>query len=116
MSKTVENKKPLKGRKKLGECLVEAGLIDQKTLARALDIQKMQKKKIGQILMDMGVIDDQEIAKALSTQLKIPLVRLKGLEIPKEIISIVPSEMAENYLIIPIKKQREVSWWPWSIR
>jgi type IV pilus assembly protein PilB len=90
-------------RKKLGELLLQANLIDQKTLENALEIQKTQKKKIGQILMDMGVTDDEKIAKALASQLKIPFLRLSGIDIPKEVIDLVPHDMAENYLLLPIK-------------
>lgn len=101
---TAEKKKPSEKRKKLGELLVEVGLIDRRVLVKALEIQKMKKKRIGQILIDMGVADEEEIAKALSSQLRIPLVRLKKTDIPEEIISLVPHELAENYLLIPIKK------------
>jgi len=104
MNKPLENSQPSGGRKKLGECLMEAGLIDEKTLAKALEIQKVRKKKIGQILIDMGVADDEEIAKALATQLMIPFLRLGKTEIPQEIISLVPAEVAENYLLIPVKR------------
>jgi len=89
-------------RKKLGDLLIDAGLIDNKTLKQALEVQKGTNKKIGQILMDMGVVDDIEIAKALSTQLKIPFISLKEKEVPKEITSIVPADMAENYLLVPL--------------
>jgi type IV pilus assembly protein PilB len=91
-------------RKRLGEFLVEAGLIDNKVLDKALELQKINKRKLGQILIDMGVADDDIIAKTLSRQLNIPLVHLKGLEIPREVLSLVPPEMVENYLLIPVKK------------
>jgi len=107
MNKPVKAQNVRKRRKRLGECLIESGLIDKKTLANALEIQKVQKKKIGQILIDMGVADDEEIAKALAGQLKIPVVNLNEIKIPKEIISLVPSEMAENFLLIPIKEERK---------
>lgn len=97
-------KKIHQGRRKLGECLIEAGLIDQKTLDKALEIQKVKKKKIGQILIEMGVTDDVEIAKALSKQLNIPFITLRSIELPEEIKSLVPTEMAENYLMVPIRR------------
>jgi len=104
MSIPTENtpKAPVR-RKKLGELLLQANLIDQKTLDNALEIQKTQKKKIGQILMDMGVTDDEMIAKALASQLKIPFLRLSNIQIPKEVLDLVPQEMAENYLLLPVK-------------
>jgi len=104
MNTTTENtpKAPTR-RKKLGELLFQANLIDQKTLENALAIQKKQKKRIGQILMDMGVIDDEMIAKALASQLKIPFLRLGNVEIPKEVTDLVPQAMAENYMLLPVK-------------
>ena len=104
MSTPTENtpKAPAR-RKKLGELLLQANLIDQQTLEKALELQKTQKKKIGQILMDMGVTDDEKIAKALASQLKIPFLRLNDIQIPKEVIDLVPQDMAENYLLLPVK-------------
>ena len=105
MNKPIRAGKSAKGRKKLGECLVEAGLIDQSTLAKALEIQKVQRKKLGNILIDMGVADDETIARALAGQLRIPLVRLINARIDDEVIKMVPSELAENHLLIPVKEK-----------
>jgi len=101
--KTIETQKASRGRKRIGECLIEAGLIDQETLAKALEIQKSQKKKVGQILIEMGVADDVTIAKAMAEQLKIPFFRLEKKMISKEVLKLVPAELAENYLLIPIE-------------
>ena len=91
-------------RKKLGDILVEAGVIDQKTLFNALEIQKVQRKRIGQILINMGVADDEGIAKALARQLKIPFLHLGEVKIEPGIIALISPEMVENYLLIPIRK------------
>ena len=93
-----------KKRLKLGDILIKAGIIDAKTLANALEIQKTRKKRIGQILKEMGVADDEEIARALATQLKIPFARLKDVQIAPEVIAHVPPEVAENYLLLPLKE------------
>jgi type IV pilus assembly protein PilB len=104
MNKPVRNTKPHPQRKKLGELLIEAGLIDERTLSKALDIQKIKKKKLGQILVDMGVADQQVIANALASQLNIPLVRLNEIEVSEEAISIVPAEIAQHYLLVPVER------------
>ena len=91
-------------RKELGEYLVEAGIIDQKVLFKALEIQKVQKKRIGQILINMGVADDEDVAEALALQLKIPFLHLGEVKIEPEVIALIPPEMVENYLLIPIRK------------
>jgi len=105
------NSKPVKSpqkKLKIGDILVKSGLIDKKTLAKALEIQKAQKKRLGQILVNMGVVDEVIIAKTLARQLKIPYGRLKNVKIAKEVIGLVPAELAENHLVFPIK-QREKS-------
>lgn len=89
MYKSIKTKKPPVKHKKLGEILVQAGLIDLKTLYNAMDVQKIQKKKIGRTLIEMRVVDDVEIAKALSIQFNIPFVRLEKKKIPDEIISLL---------------------------
>lgn len=91
-------------RKRLGDILVDAGLIDPKTLFKALEIQKVEKKRIGQILIDMGAAGEEEIAKAVARQLKIPFLCPGEVNIEPEILALIPPEMVENYLLIPIKK------------
>jgi type IV pilus assembly protein PilB len=107
MEKSVETKKRFTQRKRLGEYLIAFGLIDEKTLVKALDIQKIHKKRLGRILMDMGVADDEMIAKALASQLNIPLLRLDQSEVPTSIRSLVPFAMAEHYQLIPMAKHEE---------
>ena len=102
--KPTKKLRPIKKRKELGDCLIEAGLIDEKTLARALEIQKGQEKRLGQVLIDMGVADYEVIGKALARQFNIPFLRLDKTKIPEEITSLVPAGMAENYLVIPVER------------
>ncbi|MDZ7696825.1 MAG: ATPase, T2SS/T4P/T4SS family [Deltaproteobacteria bacterium] len=101
------NKHPLSQKKKLGEYLVKGGLIDEETLTKALELQKTQKRRLGQVLVDMGVADEIIIAKTLAKQMKIPYGRLKGQQIAKRVIDLVSPELAENHLVIPIKKREK---------
>ena len=89
---------------KLGDLLIKAGLIDGKLLREALGIQRVQKKKLGEVLMDMGILDDVDIANALASQLKIPFLRLEKIKVPEDIISLIPREMAEQYTLLPLRK------------
>jgi len=99
--------KPAKSPKKpirLGEYLVKIGLIDKETLNKALKTQKSIKKKLGQILVDMGVADDVAIAKALAVSLKIPYGRIDKASIHNDIIGLIPPELAEKHMVIPLRK------------
>jgi type IV pilus assembly protein PilB len=92
---------------RIGELLVKSGLIDDEMLAKALDIQKSQKRRLGQVLVDMGVADQVVIAKTLAKQLKIPYGRLDNVKIAKEVIDLVSAQLAENHLVIPLKKKEK---------
>ncbi|RLC24825.1 MAG: type II secretion system protein GspE, partial [Deltaproteobacteria bacterium] len=101
------SKSRVKGHRKLGDLLVESGLIDRKTLAKALEIQKIQNKRLGQILIDMGVADDEEIARTLARQLDVPFLKLSRIKLPEDVISMVPADLAENHLLLPVKKDEK---------
>ena len=88
-------------RRKIGEILVAAGLIDPDHLDRAVEIQASQGKKLGQVLIDMGVTDDVQIAQALATQLDIPFLRIRPDTISPAAVALVPREITENYTLIP---------------
>jgi len=91
-------------RKKLGECLVEAGLISKDQLDDALRIQKETGKRLGRILLEKKLISEEALDTILSEQLGIPHVWLrKGLIDPK-IVNIIPQDKARLYQVIPMFK------------
>ncbi|NIQ90598.1 MAG: response regulator [Deltaproteobacteria bacterium] len=92
-------------RKKLGQILVEAGLINENQLVQALEEQKKKKgKQLGRIIIEKEWAKNEDICKALSKQLNIPYVKLKELEISKEVIETLPRKQASRKLICPYKK------------
>ena len=107
MSKETSLKKSNRWHKKLGTYLLTAGLIDEQTLANVLDIQRRQKHpkdRIGKLLIEMGVTDDVNIAKTLASQLNIEFLRLKNLDISREVLSYISASTASSSLIIPVRK------------
>lgn len=92
------------GRKYIGKVLLEQGLINQTQLDDSLEYAAGVNRRIGNILKERGYVDDIGIAQALSKQLSIPYLDLGGLEIPLEVLNLVPESLAENYLVLPISK------------
>ena len=92
----------LEWRQRLGNYLLEAGLVDNVFLARALDDEE-NNKTIDQFLLDAGVLNDQSMAKALAKQMKLPFIRLNELDIPWGAIYLIPVEVAKSRLLIPVK-------------
>lgn len=89
-------------RKKLGEILIEAGLIDEKILNLALEKSRISGERIGEVLVKEGYITEDKIAKALGQQYNIPYIGENILEIDKNYPALLPSELAYKFNAIPI--------------
>jgi len=88
-------------RKRLGEILIEAGLIDETGLRSALIDQRRYGGPLGRVLVDMKMVIEEDLVQALSKQLAVPLVDLDSLEIPQAVLDLVTADMAEAHGIIP---------------
>jgi tRNA A-37 threonylcarbamoyl transferase component Bud32 len=71
--------------RKLGEMLVESGIITEEQLEQALNLQKTKDEKIGKILEDLGFASKDTVAKALSEKLNIQIITYTGQKIPSGI-------------------------------
>ncbi len=89
-------------RKRLGELLVETGLLSEENLTRALSEQRTLRKKLGEVIVDQGLATEDEIAQALSLQLGIPLVDLTNTPVEPQAIELIPEKVARRHLIVPI--------------
>lgn len=90
--------------KQLGEVLIEHGIVSVSQLEKGLLLQKERGGLIGEILVEMGFAKEEDIAQALTVQYGFPYLPLTNYEISPEIIEIVPSRVARQYLLIPIDK------------
>ncbi len=90
-------------RRKLGEILLEEGLITDEQLETALTIQKGKNKKLGKVLIELGYINDMQVAETLTKQLSLQMVDCKDYNPSMEILSLVPKEIAESKLVLPLE-------------
>ena len=93
------------GRKKLrlGDLLVNSGVITEEQLMKALELQKGTGRKLGEVLIDEGIATDESITKALSSQLGIEMIELNNVSIPEEILNLVPSSVLKKNKMIPFE-------------
>src|SRR5258705_13218711 len=89
---------------KLGEMLIKAHLITQEQLAKALEHQKTNGGKIGFNLVKLGIVKEDDITQLLSQQYGVPAIKLLSVQIDEAVIKLIPSEVAQKYLIMPINK------------
>lgn len=90
--------------KQLGELLIDVGIINQSQLDQALTAQKEKGGLIGEILVELGFAKEEDITKALTAQYGFPYLPLSSYEVNTEIINVIPSRVARQYLLIPIDK------------
>jgi type IV pilus assembly protein PilB len=92
---------------KLGEILIEQGLISREQLENALKEQKAHagdQKRVGSYLIDLGYVTEKEIAQALGLQFNLPVMSLDGIRIKPDILDLVPELMTKKFNIIPLFK------------
>lgn len=93
------------GKKKLrlGDVLINSGMITQEQLEDALAAQKGSGKKLGEVLVDKNAVNEDDIAKALSSQLGLEMVDLINISIPEEILNMVPVNVLKKNKIFPFE-------------
>lgn len=89
-------------RKRLGDILVEHGLLTQADLNEALQT-KTAEQRIGDALLQRGLITEQQLIETLEVQLGIPHVSLFRYPFDKNLFNMVPKEMAKRNQLVPLK-------------
>ncbi|MBD3267568.1 type II secretion system protein GspE [bacterium] len=88
-------------KKRLGDLLVEEGLITESQLKQAL-AQQSPTKRLGQILQEMDLLTEQEVVDTLSQQLDIPCMNSDMFLIDPKVVEYVPEPIARRHNIIPL--------------
>lgn len=88
--------------KRLGDVLVDAGLITDGQLADALEAQKQTKRRLGDELISQGVISEQGLIEALQMQLGIEFVDLSQGDLDPEMSRVISKNVARQYDVVPV--------------
>jgi type IV pilus assembly protein PilB len=89
---------------KLGEMLVKAGLLTPQKLNEALEYQKTNGGKLGLNLVKLGYVKEEDLTRILSQQYGVPSIHLPKVEIDDTVVKLIPSEVAQKYLIMPVQR------------
>lgn len=95
-------------RTKIGEILIEAGLIDEIQLIKALGEQKQWGGRLCSIIVNMGFADEESISAVLGKQLKQKCVSFDDIQISPDILKLVDLETARKYNVIPVELNNKV--------
>jgi type IV pilus assembly protein PilB len=89
---------------KIGEMLLKGNLITPEQLRTALETQKKTKERVGTVLVKSGFIKEPELLAFLGRQFNVPVVDLGKYEINSEVVRLLPEEMVQKHLALPINR------------
>jgi len=92
--------------KRIGELLVEAGVLSQQQLEQALFAQRKDGRRLGQLLIELGLVGETKLTQTLSRQLSVPWVSLYHVDFSRNLLNLVPRGVAEKYSLVPIFVRR----------
>jgi type IV pilus assembly protein PilB len=94
--------------KRIGDILIEQGLITSQQLKEALEAQKNgNKKRLGEIFVETGVINREELYEVLQYVYEAEYVELSNYVIDPEVISLISEKAALRFKLIPISKNED---------
>ncbi len=91
---------------RLGEMLLEAGLIDQFQLESALSMQRNLGGRIGSALVKLGYLPEETIIEFLESQEKYSRISLEDLEISSELMSLMSTERMLEWMVLPVELRK----------
>jgi type IV pilus assembly protein PilB len=95
-------------RKKLGECLIQAGLITEDDLQSALTEHKRTGERLGAVLVRLNLATERQIAKALAYQLGFPYLNLSENPPDPAIVTLIAKEVALKRSCVAIRLDKNL--------
>ena len=92
-------------RKRLGDLLLEAGVITEQQLNYALE-NKSRDEKLGDFFIKENVLTEQQLIEVLEFQLGIPHITLNKYAIEPDLLQLVPRELAKRANIMPVRRDK----------
>lgn len=88
--------------KKLGEMLVDAGLINPAQLQEALRHQRIAGGRMGSNLVALGFVSEDVLMDFLAHQTGVPRLDLRTLDVPAEVLRRIPRRLADQLNVLPV--------------
>jgi MSHA biogenesis protein MshE len=103
--KTADANPGRRGRIRLGELLVNEGLITPEALEATLATAAATGMRLGQALVHSGAVSEEDLALFLSRQLNVPFVNLGQYDIRPELVKLLPEAAARRYRVVVLERR-----------
>jgi type IV pilus assembly protein PilB len=90
--------------KKIGQILIESGIVTKDQIQQAVDLQNEKGGIIGSILIALGYVTEEQIAHALTAQFGFPYLPLSNYALDRNIVRLIPKDAAIKHNLIAIDK------------
>ena len=92
-----------KTKKHLGEILYKAGVVEKQAMVAAIKESKTNGRRLGEILLDKGLVNEDTLYKALAKQAGIKYVSVEKVPVPPNITRILPEDLIRQFNVLPLK-------------
>ena len=89
---------------KMGEVLLDMGVVTEEQLEKAASMQSKSTKRLGKILFEQGTISDNDLLTALSRQLRTPYIALRAGLYESAATELIPREVSRRLEVLPMFK------------
>jgi len=93
-----------KQRKRIGEILVDWGVLTPAGVEEALEHAKKENLKIGEALVALGLADEEDVTKALASQYDMEYIDLENVTIPTD-AHLIPDDIIRKHLVLPLGRE-----------
>jgi hypothetical protein len=88
---------------KIGEILINAGLVNEEQINQALAHQKkLQNRKLGHFLIEKGILQEKEVCIALAEKFRIPFVDLRQQKGSKKALALLSQDIIQRLKVLPL--------------
>lgn len=94
-----------KNRRKLGEILYKSGLIGKEALIDAIKTSQQKNKRLGETLIELGLVTEDNVCKAIAHQFGLGYIDLDKYHISQDTMKLIPQEVVQKYNILPMAKE-----------
>ena len=91
---------------RLGDLLVQSGVITARQLEEALELQGGSGERLGTVLEKHGFITQRQLIDTLMDQLGVEFVDLNTYAIPPEMAQLLPKSVAKKHQVVPVRATR----------
>ena len=94
-----------KGKKRLGEILVDWGLVEASAITAGLESASRNHLRLGEALVAQGSVSEDDVTKALASQFDLEYRDLERNPIEASVLSLIPEDIIRRHFVLPVERR-----------